>query len=414
MAKNPIWKPRFVKWREGRPRFEPGPRERRLGFRAEDLRYGPEGAWFTMEETRAWAEEKLAQIVAGRNGQELTPPPAWKSGTVGDLLSAYLESRDFTTLAEKTQLDQTRFASYIMFEKDMNAKKGMKSITAKRTVFSRAPVRIIDAADVKSFFERLERERGLAMARAIIMLLSAAWSWARTSPGWRLTVNPCHRLDLRMPEPRVFVWTETMIARFVAAADHLRLPEIGDCVYLGLFTAQRLADRLELVDNGLIGGARTFRQNKTGAVVMIPETAELAARIKAAKARRATLPHKVLDNTIIINEAVGRSFLPRHYNTVFNRVKAAAVAGILRPGTNEWIVEPCPELAQARDQDLRDTAVTWLALADCTLMQIASITGHSIASIQTTIRHYLAMDPRLAGAAMGKLRNWMDKEGMKL
>jgi hypothetical protein len=47
-------------------------------------------------------------------------------------------------------------------------------------------------------------------------------------------------------------------------------------------------------------------------------------------------------------------------------------------------------------------------------MQIASITGHSIASIQTTIRHYLYMDVRLAGAAIDKLQKWVEKEGMKL
>jgi len=103
-------------------------------------------------------------------------------------------------------------------------------------------------------------------------------------------------------------------------------------------------------------------------------------------------------------------FAPRHYNTIFNQVKAAALKALREAGD----AAGAAALAEARDQDLRDTAVTWLALADCTLMQIAAITGHSIASIQTTIRHYLAMDPRLAGAAIGKLKDWMDKEGMRL
>ena len=413
MASTPQWKPRFVKWREGRPRFEPGPRERKLGFKAEDLRHGADGPWFTAEETRVWAEANLARIKAARAGT-MRNEPGVKPEAVKDLLEAYLKSTDFDAKAEKTKADQRRLVEHVLWEKPAPAVPGKKPAPRKRTVISQAPARVIEAADIKGFFERLERERGLGMARSIIMIMSAAWSWGRTSPGWRLRLNPCHELKLRSPEPRVFVWTETMIARFVAAADYLGLSEIGDCTYLGVFTGQRLADRLELVDNGLIAGARHFRQNKTGAVVMIPEMAELAERLRAARERRAGLPHKVLDNTIIINEASGRSFLPRHYNTLFNRVKAAAVAGIPAPGTNEWIVPPCPELAEARDQDLRDTAVTWLALADATLMQIASITGHSIASIQTTIRHYLAMDPRLAGAAMGKMRNWMDKEGMKL
>lgn len=406
-TKKTSWKPRYVEWREGRPRFSPGPRERRLGFHGKDLRHGEAGPWFTMEETRVWAELNHEKVKAARAGAK--PPMREKAGdTVRDLLEAYVKSPDFLALAEKTQSDQKRLKDHLIWEKPALRKP------ARRTLFSQAPARFIEPADVKGYFEKLERERGLAMARAVIMLLSAAFRWGRTSTSWRLALNPCHRLNLASPDPRVFVWTERMIATMIASAEAMGLPEIGDAIYMGVFTAQRLADRLELVDAGLVDGARIFRQNKTGAVVMIPEMPQLAARLAASKIRRRSLPHKVLDATIIVNEASGRSFSPRHYNTVFNRVKAAAIAGIMKPGSNEWIVEPCPELAEARDQDLRDTAVTWLALADCTLMQIAGITGHSIASIQTTIRHYLAMDPRLAGAAIGKLKGWMDKEGMKL
>jgi hypothetical protein len=44
----------YVPYRDGRPRFVPGPRERELGFAGQDLKH-ESGAWFTFEEARAWA-----------------------------------------------------------------------------------------------------------------------------------------------------------------------------------------------------------------------------------------------------------------------------------------------------------------------------------------------------------------------
>lgn len=72
----------------------------------------------------------------------------------------------------------------------------------------------------------------------------------------------------------------------------------------------------------------------------------------------------------------------------------------------QWIVPPCPTLAGFRDQDLRDTAVTWLALAGSTLPEIAAVTGHSPETITSIMKHYLARHPELADHAVTKLENW--------
>jgi DNA-binding CsgD family transcriptional regulator len=48
---------------------------------------------------------------------------------------------------------------------------------------------------------------------------------------------------------------------------------------------------------------------------------------------------------------------------------------------------------------LRETAVTSLARAGCTMLEIAQITGHSLQSIQQTLRNYLSIHPELAGHA---------------
>jgi integrase len=54
--------------------------------------------------------------------------------------------------------------------------------------------------------------------------------------------------------------------------------------------------------------------------------------------------------------------------------------------------------------DLRGTAVTRLALADCTEAEIATITGHSLKTVGAMLdRHYLSRDMGMAESAIAKL-----------
>jgi hypothetical protein len=52
---------------------------------------------------------------------------------------------------------------------------------------------------------------------------------------------------------------------------------------------------------------------------------------------------------------------------------------------------------------LRGTAVTRLAEAGCTEAEIATITGHTLASVHTILERYLARTDKLAVAAIAKL-----------
>lgn len=54
--------------------------------------------------------------------------------------------------------------------------------------------------------------------------------------------------------------------------------------------------------------------------------------------------------------------------------------------------------------DLRGTAVTRLAKAGCTVPEIATITGHSLKDVGTTLdSHYLNRDSALGESAIRKL-----------
>ena len=64
-------------------------------------------------------------------------------------------------------------------------------------------------------------------------------------------------------------------------------------------------------------------------------------------------------------------------------------------------------IAAKRFQDLRDTAVTRLALSGSSLYEISSITGHATNSVADVIKHYLVLQPEMADAAIGKLTTWL-------
>ncbi len=175
----------------------------------------------------------------------------------------------------------------------------------------------------------------------------------------------------------------------------MRRGSIGDAITLGLFTGQRQGDRLSLIDQGLVDGRRQLKQVRPGAIVAIPETPQLKTRLETAKKRVAeiaiALPLEKRPATIVVDETTARAFNEHTFRHVFADVRPLAVKR-----SNEYALAPCPTLAGKRDQDLRDTAVTWLARAGATLPEIASITGHSLRSIHQILQHYLAITPTAA------------------
>jgi len=51
---------KYISWRNGRPRFQPGTTMRAIGYRGQDLRHD-DGRWFTVEEASAYSENLGAQ-----------------------------------------------------------------------------------------------------------------------------------------------------------------------------------------------------------------------------------------------------------------------------------------------------------------------------------------------------------------
>lgn len=391
--------PPNLSWRDGRPRWIPGPTVRARGWKPQDLK-DEAGAWLSLGAAIAEAD-RLNQAVRAHHaaGHKVAPRGAGTRPpfTVEDMFEELWRSPKMTGGATDSGRAR-RKVSADRTVKDYRAKAN--ALRAFDPELWTAPIAALTAPVLHGLHEQLWQTKGHHMANGIVAVLRLALSHAVRKG--RLHINPALRLGLETPPPRLRVGTLQEMQALVAAADAIGLPEIGDAVYLGLFTGQRQGDRLTLQDAGERSGARVFRQAKTGAVVEVPDAPQLAARLAASRERRAGAG--VVAAEIVINSRTRRPFDEHAYRKAFAAVRAAAIDG----GDGR---EPCPSLAEFRDQDLRDTAVTWLARAGCTIPQIRSITGHNEATITAVLRHYLAVDAAMAGEAISRLVAYLEKQG---
>ena len=392
MAKVTIKIPHVV-WRDGRPRFVPGPALRKLGFRGEDLKH-PDGRWMDLNETIAWSEQRAEAITLRRQRGNVRSPGRKPKNhavkgyvTVGELLCRWhtertAESRQTGKPSPKTLKEYGKNIDYFRaFDDELWT----------------APAISITHVIANGIYKKLREAKGISMSRAIISAVRPAWNWAIIEAGL-VSNNPWTGLRMTMPPPRLRVGSIEEMRHLIAIADKEGRHDIADAVMLGLCTGQRQNDRLFLVLDAKSEEAIYFKQSKTGAIVEVPCIEPLTRRMKAATERRR--PRHSVIPTFLMNEALGRKWASDgdDYRKAFRKVCDKAA-------------ETMPSLTGFRDQDLRDTAVTWLANAGCTDGQICSITGHEPENVATIMKHYRARTREQAAGAAQKLKTYIEQKG---
>lgn len=370
---------KYVSMRGDRPRFNPGPALRKLGFSGEDLRHGPAGAWFTLSEVAGFVaaiEREIAQRRAKKAAGKRLVPRAKSYFSIGELLDEFRASKAFKSLAPATRRDYAK--KLAVLERD-------------EPELMRAPAGDFTKPTALALHEALWERRGHAMANGVLAVLRAAFSQAVARGRGGLMQNPCEKLRLPGLRPRLRVATVAEIAALMAAADRLETG-VGDAIQLALYSGQRQGDVLALAEDGTEAGRIRLRQSKTGARVSIRIIAPLAARLAAVRERN-RMAGRV--GRTIVQTASGASYKGNHFRHRFAAVRALALAA-------------APSLADFRFLDLRDTAVTWLHRAGCDVPEIASVTGHSLESVHRILKHYLALDEATNDRAMGKLERWLE------
>jgi integrase len=205
-----------------------------------------------------------------------------------------------------------------------------------------------------------------------------AWSVLARVLSWALDrglilANPCEkggRLYRAMRTDKV--WTDADEAAFLASAPpHLHLPLI-----LALWTGQRQGDLLRLSWSAYDGKTIRLKQGKTGARVVIPVSNVLKLALDAVPRR----------SPVILLSSEHRPWTSDGFRSSWGKAcKACGISGLTF-------------------HDLRGTAVSRLALAECSEAEIATLTGHSLNDVRSILdAHYLNRDPALAIAAIRKL-----------
>ncbi|MBJ7535316.1 hypothetical protein JDN40_14485 [Rhodomicrobium vannielii ATCC 17100] len=374
----------YLKLRDGRPRWEPGPLVRAAGFKGRDLK-DEAGNWLPLDRAIEAAGALNREVAAWRESGEAQPklPPKRPERTCRELYERWSASPDFKHGLRKSTRDFYRWNAGLFLQE-----------------FGDEPVASLSRPILYGYWEKLHRERGHSMANQVIASVRPMLTFAETRLGW-IEYNPASKLGLMAIAPRTVMWLPWQVEIFVMIADEIGLPSVGDAVVAGLHTGQRQADVLSLPVHIFADDRIRLSQAKTKALIDAPMTAQMKGRVERILQRRRGQGDVIRVDTLILRESDGQPYTKRYFNDQFNAVKAVAE-------------EIDHSFTGLNYQDLRDTAITRLALAGCTMVEISAISGHSLNTIQQVMRHYLVMQPEMADAAIGKLAAWMEKEGVAL
>jgi hypothetical protein len=210
-------------------------------------------------------------------------------------------------------------------------------------------------------------------------------------------------------KPRELQWTYDVRRSFLLNA-LLTDWELYVAYYLLDHTGQRPIDVLRVKESDYNGQTIEVFQQKTGKKMPIPVHRRLRKVLNHHLKKREKEGRT--GGTLLKNESGGK-FSARHFATRWHRIEIAAK---LRPAPErDSNGKRIKKTAKDRDytrlqrRDLRRTAVIRMAEAGCTLLQIASITGHSPKGVLDIIRVYWKSTYPQALEAMQKLENYKPK-----
>jgi hypothetical protein len=274
------------------------------------------------------------------------------------------------------------------------------------------PCEALTRADIEQFYFDQMAARGITRANAIMRTLRIALNYADKLE-W-VNRNRAAKLELVDAGGRLVMFSPEEIAALVGAADYLGLYGLGDAIVTGLMSGQREEDLLVLPEGDLERGHYVVKQKKRGAIAYVPQTKPLVARVTAARARKKELWPNVTHTLEIIETRTGKPYHPgaKQFRKDFAKVRFVAAGGLFiidalggdRSGGRNLPFTPQPGVLGKFFSDLRDTAVTILAMAGLTKFEIANITGHSLATVEAILnKHYFVRNAELAASGGAKL-----------
>lgn len=233
-------------------------------------------------------------------------------------------------------------------------------------------------------------------ASHLIMMLFILLQHARRL-NW-IRENPCARFGLRASPFAGKLWPADAVSLMAEHADRLDLHSIGTAIVVNHWIGQRLGDVLALARSAYRDGRFRLKQHKTAEWVDVPDSPWVAERLEAeleAQAGRGITSATHL----LLCETTGQPWKLPHFQHTYAAVRAAAAAArpqIDLPDGSSLRVE------ELEFRHLRHTAVTEMANAGCTTIEISGVTGHTIASVDAILERYVVKSSALATNAAAK------------
>lgn len=284
------------------------------------------------------------------------------AGTVAWLIRQYCESREWKQLAESTRTI------------------GLLNLKAVEEQWGSTPLEFAAKQKARPAFLRWHDMLAETQPRAAdnkLGALSRVLSWGLDRG--HIDFNPIASFKRAYVSNRAeLIW----LPEHVEAFEKVAYPELRLALLLGLHTGQRQGDLLVMPWSAYDGAALVLRQSKArkrgvdGRKLWIPCTRALKAALDAAPRRATTILTKP-DGTPWTKSAFHHQWA--------NAFKDAKIVEDLH------------------FHDLRGTAVTMLSEAGSTPQEIATITGHTLASVNKILEVYLARTRALATSAIVKL-----------
>lgn len=229
--------------------------------------------------------------------------------------------------------------------------------------------------------------------------------------------NPATAFELGAPPSRSHIWEAEDEAAFIAAAYDLNRPGLALAIELAIYSGQREGDLIafsaaqlqELIIHDEVVRRRfagenenvvgwVFNQAKTSdddgnTTMEIPLEPTIRKKVEAAIRHnrandRAAKPPRLLTH-VLVDEKTGKPWARRGFITAWREVIEHAAKNTNRPQMSELVWH-----------DLRRTRVVRLRRRGMHPAMIASITGHSLQSINMMLKVYGPVDPTVTAAAI--------------
>jgi integrase len=289
-------------------------------------------------------------------GEAITAKVKKSAETFSSLIDYFKDQSEYTGLGDKTK------RAYDLYLKLIDAKFGSMPVGALEDRRARG-----DFKAFRNMFVDTPRKADYRWT-TIARVLSVAKDHGKIS------VNVCERGGRLYDADRSeIIWTADDIREFCSVAS----AELQAAMLLALWTGQRQGDLLRLTWKAYDGRYIRLRQSKArrgkGRRVTIPVGPPLKAVLDAA------LNERNRSAVTILTNSRGAPWTEDGFRTSWDKAFRKT------------------SLKDLHFHDLRGTAVTRLALSNCSVPEIASITGHSMTTVQQILdAHYLGGRVELA------------------